>query len=377
MKKYMIKLMTSTLDSINTNILSRMSIIDEILNIYFKYEISPDDSQAVGDFLTLITEIHHNYVMATINIIKDYYLAKETNTPSADQNRKQLYTQFIKSFHSINITGDLKRIYTFCKKLERIYKLEDTPHISDLLRKYDCTAVDESYDDRNANMCPTCKIPYEIEEKTSEFTCNCGHVEKMHGVVFEDEQFFYQEGQRTKHGRYDPTKHCRFWVDRIQAKENTEISEKVINAIKKCMRRDQLWIDNVTCESIRGYLKQLRLTTKYNNHVPLIRKLITGKEPPQFTDYELKLIFMYFGLVIQIFNRIKTIDKSNCPYHPYFIYKIVEQILKNPADARRKADILSCIHLQSRDTLIENDRIWELICEYIPEFTFVTTNLRV
>ena len=90
MKKYMIKLMTSTLDSINTNILSRMSIIDEILNIYFKYEISPDDSQAVGDFLTLITDIHHNYVMATINIIKDYYLAKETNTPSADQNRKQL-----------------------------------------------------------------------------------------------------------------------------------------------------------------------------------------------------------------------------------------------------------------------------------------------
>lgn len=369
--------MTSTLDSINSNILSRISIVEELLNIYATYDLSDNDTRQVDEFIGMIVEIHHNYVMSTVNIIKDYCLAKDSLLSNSEQTRKQLYTQFIKAFHSINTTGDLKRIYTFCKKLEKIYKLEDSTTISELVRKYDYTSVDEAYDDRNSNTCPTCKTPYDIEEKTSEFTCNCGHVEKMHGVVFEDEQFFYQEGQRTKHGRYDPTKHCRFWVDRIQAKENTEIPEKVINAIKKCMRRDKLWIDNVTCESIRSYLKQLRITTKYNNHVPLIRRIITGKEPPQFTDYELKLIFMYFGLVIQIFNRIKTNEKSNCPYHPYFIYKIVEQILKNPSDVKRKADILSCIHLQSRDTLIENDRIWEMICEYITEFKFVTTSLRV
>lgn len=369
--------MTSTLDSINANILSRISVIDEVLNIYATYDLSQDDSQIIEEFIALISEINHNYIMSTINVIKDYYLAKESVGPNAELIKKQLYNQYIKAFHSINITGDLKRIYTYCKKLERVYKLDDSQQISELLRKYDYTSVDESYDDKNSNICPTCKIPYEIEEKTSEFTCNCGHVEKMHGVVFEDEQFFYQEGQRTKHGRYDPTKHCRFWVDRIQAKENTEIPEKVINAIKKCIRRDQLWIDNITCESIRGYLKQLKITTKYNTHVPLIRKIITGKEPPQFTDYELKLIFMYFGLVIQIFNRIKTTGKSNCPYHPYFIYKIVEQIIKNPADVKRRADILSCIHLQSRDTLIENDRIWKLICTHIKEFTYTTTKLRV
>lgn len=369
--------MSSTLDGIHTNILSRLEIIEELLNIYAMYDLTEGDSSQVTDFINNVEEINHNYITSTVQIIKDYCLTKESYGPDAEIHRKQLYTQYIKAFHSNNIIGDLKRIYTFCKKLERAYKLEESTQITELLRRYEYTTVDEMYDDKNSNICTACKSPYEIEEKTSEFTCKCGHVEKMHGVVFEDDQFFYQEGQRTKHGRYDPTKHCRFWVDRIQAKENTEIPERIINAIKKCIRRDKLWIDNVTCESIRGYLKQIKITTKYNTHIPLIRKIITGKEPPQFTDYELKLIFMYFSLVTQIFNRIKPADKSNSPYHPYFIYKIVEQIMKKPSDAKRKQDILSCIHLQSRDTLIENDRMWESICSHIEEFKFVTTNLRV
>ena len=57
----------------------------------------------------------------------------------------------------------------------------------------------------------------------------------------------------------------------------------------------------------------------------------------------------------------------------FFIYKIVEQILNKPEHEKRKKEILSCIHLQSNDTLIENDNTWFLICDYIPEFTKITT----
>ena len=65
----------------------------------------------------------------------------------------------------------------------------------------------------------------------------------------------------------------------------------------------------------------------------------------------------------KIYNRIKPDNKPNCPYHPYFIYKIIEQLLKDPSDQRRCSEILQSIHLQSRDTLIDNDNIWKPICE--------------
>lgn len=362
--------MSSTLDNTHTNILSRIDAVEELLNIYAEYDLDSNDSLQVATFIDLCPELQQNYIMATVNIISQY--CQLGSVDNADQQRKSLFNQYVKAYHSINIIGDLKRIFTFCKRIDKIYKITDVG-ISDAIKKYEYAPVEEVYDDRNPDICPICKTSYEIDEKTSEFACKgCGKTEKMYGVVFEDEQFFYQEGQRTKHGKYDPTKHCRFWIERIQAKENTEIPINVINKIKKCILRDKLFIDRVTCGSIRGYLKQLKLT-KYNNHIPLIVKIITGNEPPQFTDHELRLIYMYFSRVIQIFNRIKPSEKANCPYHPFFIYKIVEQLLNKPSDAKRKSEILSCIHLQSRDTLIENDKLWFAICAYIPEFTKIAT----
>ena len=72
----------------------------------------------------------------------------------------------------------------------------------------------------------------------------------------------------------------------------------------------------------------------------------------------MQLINIYFDKVIRIFDEIKPPEKTNCPYHPYFIYKIIEQILNKDSDRIRKQQILNCIHLQSRETLVDNDRIF-------------------
>ena len=73
-------------------------------------------------------------------------------------------------------------------------------------------------------------------------------------------------------------------------------------------------------------------------------------------------------------SKIKPQKKTNCPYHPYFIYKIIEQIINKDSDKIKKAQILSCIHLQSRETLIQNDLIWGPICSRIPEFKYFPTD---
>jgi hypothetical protein len=365
--------MTSTLDNIDNNINIKIDAIIKLIdfiNIYFKENHLNSEIVEIKNISKLYDEIlniKNNYTLETINIIKEFYQNEDEFV------KKQLYNKFISIFHALNITGCIKRIYNYCNKIRKKHNLFGD-EVQEIIKSYDYAYIEEIFEDVGSEMCKKCNILYQIDEKTSSFKCmSCGCTEKMYGVVFEDEQFFYQEGQRTKHGKYDPIKHAKFWTDRIQAKEITDIPERIINKIKRCIRADQLWIDQVSCETIRYYLKQQKIT-QYNNHIPLIRKIITGKEPPQFSDYEIRLLYMYFGTVIQIFNKIKGIEKSNCPYHPYFIYKIIEQILITSKDYKRKNDILSCIHLQSRDTLIENDKIWFVICDHIPEFTKIATD---
>ena len=360
--------MGSTVENISANIDTQIKILYELIDTV-KEQANDLANQHTFDMLKNDVDVLvDTYYTATMNTLKEYYES------SNDSVKKILYNQFIKGFRSCNLVGTLKRIMTIVNKLRKNYNI-DNAEINNNIRHFESIVIDEYFDQTSADICPKCDIMYEIEEKTAEFTCkSCGHIEKMYGVVFEDEQFFYQEGQRTKHGKYDPIKHAKFWLDRIQAKESTEIPEPVINAVKRCIRRDQLWKHAVTCESVRMYLKQTR-NSFYNNHVALIRKMITGIEPDQLTEHEIRLTYMYFGLSTQIFNKIKGESrKNNCPYHPFFIYKIIEQILIKPHDTVRRRSILSCIHLQSRDTLIENDKVWFEICDYIPEFTKIATD---
>lgn len=357
--------MTSTIDNISTNISARFDSIDRIFQIYRKYDLDTDDEERLSSFICRLTELRELYLSESLRILSSFYEA--TN----DEQKKDMHTKFIKSFHSNNIIGELDRMFALCKKLRKIYKF-DEPQILELTKNYEMAVIDETFANTKSDICIKCSIPYEIEEKTAEYICrSCGRIEKISGVVFEDEQFFHQEGQRTKHGKYDPIKHAKCWLARIQAREMAEIPKEALNAVKACIKRDQLWLDQISCDTIRTYLKRLK-KTEYNNHVPLIRKLITGIEPEQLTEHETQLVYMYFGTVIQTYVAIRS--DPNCPYHPFFIYKIIEQILKAPKDSKRRRDILSCIHLQSRFTLIENDRLWFSICDNIPEFTKIPTS---
>lgn len=357
--------MTSTIDNICSNIDQRFIALEDIFGIYSQYKLDIPDEKQIESSIESLKKTKETYLLSSLGTLQSFYDAKDEDV------KRDMYVQFIKIFHSHNIIGELDRIYAIIKKFRKKYKLEESKLLN-LIKTYEISMVDESFSSTKADICSKCNIAFEIEEKTAEYICrSCGHTEKMYGVVFEDDQFFYQEGQRTKHGKYDPIKHAKCWLDRIQAIEMAEIPSDIINAIKNCINRDQLWIEQVSCNTIRSYLKELK-KTNFNVHVPLIRKLITGLEPSQLTETEKQLVYMYFSTIIQIYSSIKS--DPNCPYHPFFIYKIIEQILKEPKHQKRCKDILSCIHLQSRTTLIENDRLWFQICDHIPEFTKIPTS---
>ena len=402
--------MSATLETINMTLCGKIFSLLMILTLLLKDH--PNDTFLLQS-VSAVNDINQHYITKCAGILTEYGTTGGL-TQAATKRRRVLYNNFIKAFHSNNSIGTMDRIFS---KLEKKYlsnplsnqlqpidtfnkplinkpstskpliktptsKLPSKPHISNswcdmqmYIEQFKAAIIDEHYDDGPENICTDCKSPCKIDEKTSEYVCSqpkCGLSTRIYGEVFDDDQIFYQEGGRGKPVKYEPIKHCKEWVDRIQAKESTEIPDEVLSKIKRCIRRDSIFLENLTYEMIRKYLKELKITS-YNNHIALIHKLITGVNPIQFTERELKLIFMYFSKAIQIFNGIKSKFKSNYPYYPFFIYKIIEHILSAPRFAQRKSQILSCIHLLGYETLINKDQVWFMIIEQIPEFKAVPT----
>jgi len=369
--------MAGTVDATNINIITKINAIYDIINLFKSNKIQIDKKITIA-----IDELNEEYEMGSITILSNYFLTSATYGNETDVKKKKII-QKQKDLHFLQYQSFIQK-ENFVSKLNRLsQKLKlHTVNIDECVLKqfykfykiYNNSTVQKTIREVSYEMC-VCGSSMTIDANSSMLICtHCGLSKELYGTVFEDDQFYYQEGQRTKHGTYDPSKHCRFWVERIQARETTEIPELIINSVKKCILRDKIKNKNqVTCALIRKYLRQTR-NSKYNEHVPLIRKIITGITPPQLTDYEMQLIHIYFDKVIHIFDEIKPPQKTNCPYHPYFIYKIIEQIMSTNRDLSRKAKILSCIHLQSRSTLVTNDSLWCLICVHIPEFSYLPTD---
>jgi hypothetical protein len=378
--------MSGTIETTNNNIIIKLNAILELLNILKKTSVVINN-KLIKEF----NELKEDYEMGAINILSNYFLStSKQNILDTDIEKNIHFNKYQNFIRKENIITKLDRIMNlilvYIKKLEELLDddaddtqknvcIKESIHeIYKQMKYYNNSTVDKNVKEVVYEIC-ICSEKMFIDSMTSSLICKkCGITKKLYGTVFEDDQFYYQEGHRTKHGTYDPSKHCRFWVERIQARETTEIPESVIKCIKTCIFDNKIKnINQISCYQLRKYLRQTH-NAKYNDHIPLIRKLIIGVSPPQLTERELQLINIYFDKVIHIFDDIKPPEKTNCPYHPYFIYKIIEQILNKDCDKIRKHKILSCIHLQSRETLVDNDRIFKPICARIENFTYIPTD---
>lgn len=272
----------------------------------------------------------------------------------------ELLHEFITNYNTL--LSIINSEISFDKYLKKIHQL---------INQYKKTKLIYNVDDIEYDLCK-CGNKMIIQANTSELLCTkCGAIHTLIGSVFEDTQFYQQEGNRYLHGTYDPNRHCKFWIDRIQAKENTIIDESVINKIKLCIKKDKIEnLKNISIEQFRIYLKQCKLS-KLNDHIPLIKKIITGYIPPQLTHKELHLLFNYFDKATKIYNSIKPKEKSNSLYYPFLIWKILDLIIENP---QKKKELLACIHLQSYETLIDNDKIWYQICKHNDKFIYKPTD---
>jgi hypothetical protein len=323
--------MSSTIESTNNNILTKICALKKIMVLLENNSIPVKER-----LLRQTISLEEDYELGSINILSDYFLVVRNykiNVMSDDSDKKLFdaeknthFNKYQSFIRKENFTSKMDRIFKKTKQFMKINnigvnskklaldQLQFESDVFELIKLYENSSVNKNIKEISYESCDKCRNKMTIVPNTSELICeNCGITKNLYGTVFEDDQFYYQEGQRTKHGNYDPTKHCRIWVERIQARETTDIPNKVIDRVKKCIIRDKVRdIKRINCSQIRKYLQQTH-NSKYNEHIPLIRKLITGVVPPQLTDHELQLINIYFDKVIRIFDEVKPTGKTNCP----------------------------------------------------------------
>lgn len=235
----------------------------------------------------------------------------------------------------------------------------------------------------NYNICTLCGNIMTIDSSKSELRCdNCGMLKELIGTVFDDNQFYNQEGQKAKSGTFNPNRHFQFWWSHILAKEPEEelgdkkdpdnlYGEKVLRQIKNIIVRDHKILQLLTVNDIRSILREIG-KTDLNKNVPLILKKITGIGPPYIPNNITIKVENLFTKAIEIGERIRHNKRINRNYYPYYIYRIIEAITtEKDVELRR---VLYYIYIQSKETVESDDLDWENICNELVEISYKPTD---
>ncbi|KAJ3235873.1 hypothetical protein HDU81_011393 [Chytriomyces hyalinus] len=147
----------------------------------------------------------------------------------------------------------------------------------------------------------------------------------------------------------------------LQAKENTDIPDYVLEAVKREMDKERdLDINELTKEKIKQYLKKLSMANYYE-HAPHILNKINGITPIQIPqDVEDKLIEM-FNMIQEPFEIVKAKVAPNRLSFLSYNYVLVKftELLDLP-------EYKQCFTLlKSVDKLRLQDKIFSGICDIL------------
>jgi hypothetical protein len=234
--------------------------------------------------------------------------------------------------------------------------------------------------------CPTCGVAMSVDTSRSELRCGeCGTLRELVGMVFEDSQFYSQEGQKAKSGTFNPNRHFQLWWTHLFALEpeeeigdkddpDNQYGEKVMDALREIVTRDRKILQRQTVNDVRAMLREIN-RTDLNKNTSLILKKLTGIGPPQPSDELAARTENIFTKTIEAGERLRRADRVNRNYYPFNIMKILEELI--PADDYESRRIFYYIYIQSKETVEADDADWELICRDVPELTYRPTDRRL
>lgn len=257
------------------------------------------------------------------------------------------------SLRDIKKTTEVKNILEYLKPDFNKNKINQNNTKSILFDKF-CQIIDGvriNKDDgtKRIKYCNLCNIEKTLVVEESSYICSqCGDMEFV--IIDEDRQI-------KEYSPYRRINHFKEWLNQLQAKEITEISDDVFqNIINELNKYKNIEYINISRDRMQEILKKLGYNKLYE-HIPFILNKIIGINPPKIDrETEDKFIDM-FTIIQEPWELYKPKDRKNFLSYPYVLYKFSELLEKD--------DLLEYFPMLQSQKLMEQDLIWEKFCKHL------------
>lgn len=208
------------------------------------------------------------------------------------------------------------------------------------------------------NFCndPDCNGELFLSQNDACMVCSkCGLTEKI--LMTTDKPNYKEPTQDSGSYAYKRINHLTEILSQLQAKESTDIPEKVFTSILNELKKRKIDKNELDIFRLRRILKTLNYR-KFYEHIPHILQIINGKEPPNFSRKDEMKIKQMFKSIQKPFAIYCPPNRKNFLNYSYVLHKFCELLGLD--------EYVSYFPLLKHNTkLIQHDKIWQNICKYM------------
>jgi hypothetical protein len=313
-----------------------------------------DRINEINDIIKTLKNKKIEYFLDNSKYIFDYFENKKNISNGMESSIKPSKNKLLDSFFKIN------------KVVESNETIIESKN-SNIFSKY-LSNIDESFLDINAFLTPTdiCQACFkgELIPMDDEGVLICNNCSTNVQYLIENEKPSYKEPPKEVcFYAYKKINHFKEILAQFQGKETTQIPPDVIENLKQQIKKERININKLTYYETKGLLKKLGYN-KYYEHINFIKDKL-GIKPPIISQ-ELEESLCNFFMEIQYPYAKHCPDyRVNFLHYYYVLYKLFELLGENHY-------LQEIPMLKDREKLIEQDTIWQRICEEL-DWEFIAT----
>ena len=309
-----------------------------------------------------------DYYTRVADVLFKYYdtFANNTTTTAKPPERKQVKSvlDFFARYESTpNKHTDESKTASNKETSDDDHATDATPDPvcrAELLDNY-LSHTDKNYIKNHVVQVPITHCPYcNINNRQifiSEGLVHCESCNTVEHIITDNDKPSYKDPPKEiSYFAYARINHFVEWLNNIQGKETTNISDAVFDAILLELKKYRCTnLSEVTKKQVKDILKKLKLN-KYYEHTPYIWHRITGQPNPMFSpDLEETLKNMFKELQVP-YLKFSPPKRKNFLSYSYTLNKLLG--ILGEFKLMRNFPLL-----KSRDKLHQQEQIWKKICE--------------
>jgi hypothetical protein len=270
-----------------------------------------------------------NYYDLTGDLLTEYYTIRDTKQTTEIKN----ILEYLKPNSNLKKPiGNTKAVLfdKFCQRIEGI-------------------RVNKDIGSNRIKYCEECNVEKILVIEDSSYICpDCGDMEFI--IIDEDKQI-------KEYSPYRRINHFKEWLNQLQAKEITEISEEIFqNIVNELNKYKNIDINTIGRDKMQDILKKLGYNKLYE-HIPFILNKLIGVDPPKIDRSTEERFIEMFTIIQEPWETYKPKGRKNFLSYPYILYKFSELLERD--------DLLNFFPMLQPQKLMEQDLIWQKFCKHL------------